>query len=153
MNKSSLRRDTKEEEKRLYMEYKKKLAELRKVEKEKEAVGQVFTKGLLSIYVLYILSLGATNGNDISHKIGERTGGRWIPSTGGIYPLLKKLEKGKLIEGRWDDSKNRMQKIYTLTDLGFCELKNRKKLLKNKIEESLEVFNIVYNDLYKDSEE
>ncbi|CAB1248089.1 PadR family transcriptional regulator [Clostridium sp. MT-14] len=153
MDKFDLEKSTKEEEKRLYREYKQKLAELKKVKKEREAVGQVFTKGLLQIYVLYILSLEATNGNDISRKIGERTGGRWIPSTGGIYPLLKKLEKSKLIEGKWDDSKNKMQKIYTLTDLGVSELKSKKKLLKNKIEESLEVFNIVYKDLYGTSEE
>ena len=38
--------DLKAEEKRLYEEYKAKLSELKKVQKEKEAVGQVFTKGL-----------------------------------------------------------------------------------------------------------
>ena len=50
--------DLKAEEKRLHDEYKAKLAELKKVQKEKEAVGQVFTKGLLPIYVLYILKSG-----------------------------------------------------------------------------------------------
>ncbi|HBC96123.1 MAG TPA: PadR family transcriptional regulator [Clostridium sp.] len=153
MSKFNLGNSTKEEEKRLYEEYKKRLAELKKIKREKEAVGQVFTKGLLQIYVLHILSIEPTNGNDISRKIGERTGGRWIPSTGGIYPLLKKLEKNKLIEGKWDNSKNKMQKIYTLTDLGICELKNKKKLLKNRIKEALEVFNIVYEDLYGTSKE
>ena len=44
--------DIKAEEKKLYEEYKAKVAELKKVQKEKEAVGQVFTKGLLPIYVL-----------------------------------------------------------------------------------------------------
>ncbi len=141
--------ETKAEEKRLYEEYKKKLAELKKVKTENEAVGQVFTKGLLPLYVLYILSLGATNGNDISHKIGERTNGRWIPSTGGIYPILKKLERDKMVIGKWDDPDKKIQKIYTLTDEGFLELDKKKTLLKNKIEEALEVFNIVYNDLYK----
>ncbi|WP_027623130.1 PadR family transcriptional regulator [Clostridium lundense] len=141
--------DTRAEEKRLYEEYKKKLEELKKVEKEKEAVGQVFTKGLLPLYALFILSLGPTNGNDIANQIGERTNGLWIPSTGGIYPLLKRLEKQKLVEGKWDDSKNKIQKIYTLTDLGIEELEGKKELLKNKIEEALEVFNIVYKDLYK----
>ncbi|MFL0198367.1 PadR family transcriptional regulator [Clostridium sp. WILCCON 0269] len=150
MSKFNFKRGTEEKEKLLYEEYKKKLAELNKVKKQQEAVGQVFTKGLLPIYVLYILRANATNGNDISHKIGERTGGRWIPSTGGIYPLLKKLEKDKLIEGKWDYSKSKMQKIYTITDLGICELANRKSLLKDKIEESLEVFKIVYNDLYNE---
>lgn len=149
MSNSDFEPDVKEEEKRLYEEYKKRLTELRKVQKEKEAVGQVFTKGLLPIYVLYILSLGATNGNDISHKIGERTGGRWVPSTGGIYPILNKLEKEKMVEGKWDDTKKKMQKIYTITETGVKELENKKTLLKSKIQESLEVFQIIYNDLYK----
>ena len=140
--------DIRTEEKRLYDEYKKKLTELRKVKKEKEAVGQVFTKGLLPLYVLYILSLGETNGNDISHKIGDRTNGLWIPSTGGIYPLLKRLEKEKLVLGRWNDSK-KAQKIYKITEVGTEQLENKKHLLQEKIEEALEVFKIIYNDLYK----
>ena len=61
--------DIKAEEKRLYEEYKAKVAELKKIQKEKEAVGQVFTKGLLPIYVLFILHLGPSNGNDISVSI------------------------------------------------------------------------------------
>lgn len=137
-----------EEEKKLYIEYKKKLSELRKVQKEKEAVGQVFTKGLLPLYVLYILSLGETNGNDISHKIGDRTNGLWIPSTGGIYPLLKKLEKEKLVIGEWSSGK-KAQKIYKLTIEGKVQLENKKYLLQDKIEEALEVFKIIYKDLYK----
>jgi DNA-binding PadR family transcriptional regulator len=141
--------DTKAEEKRLYTEYKKKLTERKKVKKENEAVGQVFTKGLLPLYVMHILSLGPTNGNDISHQIGERTKGRWIPSTGGIYPLLSKMEKNKLIAGKWDNPDKKTQKIYTLTELGVEELEKKKGLLKNKIEEALEVFNIVYSDLYR----
>jgi DNA-binding PadR family transcriptional regulator len=144
--------DIKEEEKRLYEEYKIKLAALKKVQQEKEAVGQVFTKGLLPIYALYILSLDSTNGNDIANRIGERTGGLWVPSTGGIYPLLKKFEKEKLITGEWDDPKKKNQKIYTLTEEGFKELESKKHLLKIKMEEALEVFKIVYSDLYGQEE-
>lgn len=140
----------KEEEKRLYREYKKKLAELKNIKKENEAVGQVFTKGLLPIYVLYILSMGATNGNDIAHKIGERTNRLWIPSTGGIYPLLQKMEKQGFVSGQWDDSKKKIQKIYSLTESGSIELENKKKLLKSKMKEALKVFQIVYDDLYEE---
>ena len=140
--------DIKNEEKRLYEEYKKKLAELKKVQKEKESVGQVFTKGLLPIYVLFVLSLGGTNGNDISHKIGERTNGLWVPSTGGIYPILKKFEKEGFIVGEWDDNKKKIQKIYTITDAGLKELDDKKLLLQDRIEEALEVFKIIHSDLY-----
>lgn len=138
----------KAEEKRLYEEYKRKLTELKKVQKERDSVGQVFTKGLLPIYVLYILSIAPTNGNDISHKIGEHTNGLWVPSTGGIYPILKKYEKEGLIVGNWDDPEKKIQRIYSLTEEGTQEFINRKALLKPKIEESLQVFKIIFDDLY-----
>ena len=101
--------DLKAEEKRLYDEYKAKLNELKKVQKEREAVGQVFAKGLLPIYVLYILSTGPSNGNDIATKISQRTNNLWSPSTGGIYPLLKKLEKEGLVIGEWDNPKKKFK--------------------------------------------
>ena len=141
--------DIKEEEKRLHEEYKRKLSELKKIQKDKESVGQVFTKGLLPIYVLHILSIGPSNGNDIANKIGERTNGLWIPSTGGIYPLLKKLEKDEYVIGEWDDPKKKFQKVYSLTQKGIEEYEYRKHLLKPKIEEALKVFKIIYKDLYK----
>ena len=139
--------DIKAEEKKLYEEYKRKLQELRKVKTENEAVGQVFTKGLLPIYTLYILAQEPTNGNDVSHQIGKRTNGFWIPSTGGIYPLLKKMEKQGFIEGSWDEGK-KSQKIYKITDAGIKEFEHKKMLLKSNIEEALEVFKIIKEDLY-----
>ena len=140
--------DFKEEEKRLYEEYKQKVAALKKVKKEKEEVGQVFTKGLLPIYVLHILSISPSNGNDIAKRINENTNGLWFPSTGGIYPILKKFEKQNLVIGEWDDPDKKFQKIYRLTPEGLKEYKNRKSILKPKIEESLKVFHIIYQDLY-----
>ena len=140
--------DIKLEEKRLYEEYKKNLSRLKKVKSEHVAVGQVFTKGLLPLYVLYVLSLGPSNGNDIAHKIGERTSGQWVPSTGGIYPILTKLEKENYIIGTWDNPSKRVQKIYTLTKEGLLEFNHKKNLLKPKIQEALDVFKIVFMDLY-----
>ncbi|MCG4571202.1 PadR family transcriptional regulator [Clostridium cochlearium] len=132
-----------------YDKYKKELKNLKKIEKENKAVGQVFTKGLLPLYVLHILSLSPTNGNDIATQIGKKTNGLWIPSTGGIYPLLKKFEKENLVVGKWDDKNNKIQKIYTITEKGKEALEEKKYLLKQNIEEALKVFNIVYKDLYK----
>jgi DNA-binding PadR family transcriptional regulator len=149
MSDSDLGIDFKSEEKRLYEEYKEKIKKLKRIENEKKAVYQVFTKGLLPLYVLYILSLAPSNGNDIANKIGERTKNLWLPSTGGIYPLLKKMERNNFIHGEWDDAKKKIQRIYTITDSGLKELEGKKALLQNKIEEALEVFKIVYNDLYK----
>ncbi|WP_300380013.1 PadR family transcriptional regulator [Clostridium sp.] len=145
-------KDIKDEEKRINEEYKKRIAELKKVQKEKESVGQVFTKGLLPIYILYILTLGPNNGNEISSKIGNHTKGLWTPSTGGIYPILKRFEKDGLILGEWDNPKKKFQKIYILTPKGELEYQSRRNLLQPKIEESLMVFNIIYKDLYNSHE-
>ena len=130
--------DIKAEEKRLYEEYKAKVAELKKVQKETEAVGQVSE----------FFPDQRSNGNDISNKISKRTSNLWTPSTGGIYPLLKKLEKDGLVIGKWDDPKKKFQKIYYLTDLGEKEFQHRRHLLKPRIEESLKVFQMVYKALY-----
>ena len=121
---------------------------LKKIKKEKESVGQVFTKGLLPIYVLYILSLGPTNGNEIATSISKHTNGLWYPNTGGIYPLLNKFKKEGLITREWDNPKTKFQKIYTLTEKGNYEFNIRKNLFKSKIQESLNVFKIIYFDLY-----
>lgn len=138
----------KEEEKQLYEEYKAKLSNLKKMKKESEATTQVFTKGLLPIYVLYILSLSPSNGNDISKRINQRTLGLWTPSTGGIYPVLKRFEKDELIIGEWDDPKRKFQKVYTITNKGKVEFQSRKNLLEPKIREALDVFKIIYKDIY-----
>ena len=141
--------DIKAEEKRLHDEYTQRLSELKSLQKSKETTGQIFTKGLLPIYVLHILTKGPANGNDIAQKIGHHTNGLWIPSTGGIYPLLKKFEKESFVIGTWDDPKKKFQKIYSLTDKGLVEYEARRHLLRPKIEEALRVFKIIYTDLYK----
>lgn len=141
--------DIKAEEKRLYEEYKNKLAQLKKVQKDKDVSGQVFTKGLLPIYLLHVLNEAPSNGNDIANKIAKKTNGLWLPSTGGIYPLLKKLEAEGFVKGEWDDPTKKFQKIYSLTIEGENEYLRRKSALKPKIEEALMVFKIIYTDLYK----
>lgn len=136
-----------EMEKELQEEYKRKLNLLKKVKSEKEAVGQVFTKGILPLYIYYILSQGPSNGNDIATKITQHTGGKWSPSTGGIYPLLKKMEKQGYITGVISEE-GRLQKIYTLTPSGTEEYLNKKDLLFEKIKDALSVFQLVLTDIY-----
>lgn len=140
--------DIKSEEKRLREEYTHRLSELKSLQKSKEAPGQIFTKGLLPIYVLHILTKGPANGNYIAQKIGHHTNGLWIPSTGGIYPLLKKFEKESLVIGIWDDPKKKFQKFYSLTPKGEHEYLIRKGLMKPRIEEALKVFKSIYKDIY-----
>jgi DNA-binding PadR family transcriptional regulator len=37
---------------------------------------------------------------------------------GTLYPLLRRLEKQKLLESKWDTAENRPRKYYVLSDIG-----------------------------------
>ena len=45
-------------------------------------------RGLLCFLVLDMLAKKPMSGVEIVEVIGKETGGRWIPSSGSIYPLL-----------------------------------------------------------------
>ncbi|HEY3364375.1 MAG TPA: PadR family transcriptional regulator [Symbiobacteriaceae bacterium] len=136
------------EERRLQDEYRQRLAELKATRETSEIVGQVLTRGLLPLYVLHLLASRPHNGSEICTSIGTRTEGAWQPSTGGIYPLLRKFEKQGLVEGNWEDPNKRTQRLYTLTSKGAAELQSLRQGMKSKMQRAFRVFEIVLADLF-----
>ncbi len=53
-------------------------------------------RGMLSFYVLWVLSKRPMNGQEISEELGKRRGTK--PTAGTIYPALKELRKKGLLE-------------------------------------------------------
>lgn len=133
--------DWDEEQKKIEEEYKKKLADLKKMRQENEIVDKVLTRGILSTLVLAIIEDEPSNGNEISTKVSEITGGAWQPSTGGIYPILKKHEKAGYIKGEWDDPEKRTKKIHTITEKGKEEVKMQKSLLATSLRKTVDMLN------------
>jgi DNA-binding PadR family transcriptional regulator len=73
-------------------------------------------RGLLNFLVLSMLSKKSMSGVEIVEVIEKETGGRWIPSSGSIYPLLAWLhDKGFTNEM---PSEEIGIKRYTLTEKG-----------------------------------
>lgn len=140
--------DWDEEERRLQEEYRQRLSELKASKETSQIVGQVLTRGLLPLYVLHLLAAGPHNGSEICTQIGSRTEGAWQPSTGGIYPLLRKFEKQGLVEGKWEDPDKRTQRLYTLTPKGQQELDTLRQGMKGKMLRAFRVFEIVLSDLF-----
>ena len=69
-------------------------------------------RGLLTFQILWELNKEEMNGQQIAEKIAIRRGTK--PTPGTIYPALKELKEGGLIEGR----KEGRQIIYHLTSEG-----------------------------------
>jgi DNA-binding PadR family transcriptional regulator len=139
--------DWEAEQKKIEEEYKKKLAELRKLKQDNEMVDKILTRGILPVLVLGIIDKEPANGNEISTRINDITEGAWQPSTGGIYPILKRFERDGYITGKWDDPDKRIKKIYTITEEGEEELKTQKTGLIDNLNKTVEVFNNIIKSL------
>jgi DNA-binding PadR family transcriptional regulator len=56
-------------------------------------------------------------------EMKARTKGFWSPTPGGVYPILRDLEKSGYIEGEWQTQRNRRLKVYKITESGNLILK------------------------------
>jgi DNA-binding PadR family transcriptional regulator len=72
--------------------------------------------------VLSTLADGPKYGYLIQSRLKESSRERLSLQAGTLYPILHRLESGKLVKARWDDSTGRRRKWYELTAAG------RKKL-------------------------
>ncbi len=64
--------------------------------------------------VLALLDDRPMHGYEMITELEERTGGRWRPSAGSIYPTLQLLEDEKLVTAEEVEGR----KVYSLTDAG-----------------------------------
>ena len=77
-------------------------------------VGTRMGRGDVRNAVLALLIEGPMHGYQIIREIEERTGGRWKPSAGSVYPTLQLLaDEGLIVPAMEND-----RKVYTLTEHG-----------------------------------
>jgi DNA-binding PadR family transcriptional regulator len=68
--------------------------------------------------ILALLDDRPMHGYEMIQELDERTGGRWRPSAGSIYPSLQLLEDEGLVSSEQVDGK----RVYSLTDAGQEEV-------------------------------
>jgi DNA-binding PadR family transcriptional regulator len=76
------------------------------------------SKGYIRVAILILLSQHSAHGYEIMKEIRDRTKGLWMPTPGGVYPILRDLEKAGYIRGKWSVQRNRKIKVYEITDAG-----------------------------------
>jgi len=75
-------------------------------------------RGAVRSAVLTLLDERPMHGYELISELEERSGGRWRPSAGAIYPALARLEEHGLLTSEDVDGKRR----FTLTDTGRAAL-------------------------------
>jgi DNA-binding PadR family transcriptional regulator len=91
-----------------------------------------FEKGHLKMLILMLLNQKCLHGYEIMNEIEERTLGLWRPTAGGIYPILKRMERDCFVEGTWK-VQDRRRKIYKITPKGrevFKKILERHKIIE-----------------------
>jgi DNA-binding PadR family transcriptional regulator len=71
-------------------------------------------RGDVRAAILLLLETEPMHGYQLMQAIADRTGGRWTPSPGAIYPAISLLEDEGLVEARADGGR----KVVELTDAG-----------------------------------
>ncbi|WP_062318527.1 PadR family transcriptional regulator [Demequina maris] len=80
-------------------------------------VGTRMGRGDVRAAILALLHEGDMHGYQIIREIEERTGGRWKPSAGSVYPTLQLLADEGLVAAETQQDR----KIYSLTEAGRDE--------------------------------
>ncbi len=81
-------------------------------------------KGYIRVAVLILLNNKPSHGYEIMKEIKDKTRGFYKPTPGGVYPILKDLEKAGYITGEWHKQNNRSIKTYRITEKGKIILRN-----------------------------
>ena len=76
--------------------------------------------GTLDMLILRTLEFGPAHGHDISRHIRQTTNDVLQVEHGSLYPALHRLERKRLVAGKWElhKQRNREFKYYRLTPAG-----------------------------------
>ena len=86
---------------------------------ELPAIGREWKKGSAELLILSLLEPTARHGYEISKLIEQRSQGALRFHAASLYPLLYRLEKRGLIQGRWvEKGGQRRRRYYRLTAQG-----------------------------------
>ena len=79
---------------------------------------QGLSRSINELLVLSALRKGRRHGYQIALDVEDASGGVFDLQHGTLYPLLHRLERDGLVEGRWTEAGGRRRKEYALTPAG-----------------------------------
>lgn len=103
----------------------------------------IMATGILKMLMLHVMAEGEASGYDIMKKVESLSGKK--PSTGSVYPLLKKMEREGWISGRTEDGKT----FYRLTEVGrehVAQIKEARHGFIRNIYQSIALANETFDD-------
>jgi transcriptional regulator len=92
-------------------------------------------KGSAEMLVLSLLETQQRHGYEISKLVEARSDSRLELQAASLYPILYRLEKKGLVEGKWIEKPNeRRRRFYRLTPAGRKALKDMRRVWRDFVE-------------------
>lgn len=105
--------------------------------------GRMFEQGDLKLVILRLLDEKPRHGYDIIKELEDRSGGRYTPSAGAIYPTLTMLEDlGYAIATPEEGGK----KVYAITDAGRAHLAEHRPMVDELFDRVNNIGDAVFGD-------
>lgn len=112
---------------------------------------KISTNTFITIYTLHLLkNRGGLYGKEIINAIEDRFKGKWKPSHGLVYPILRELEAEGLVKGKWEgEGSKKTTRVYKITKLGLKAYEEEKDRHEDLFTQSFLLMETLMGDLYE----
>ena len=112
--------------------------------------GRMFEQGGLKFVILRLLDEKPRHGYDIIKELEERSGGRYTPSPGTVYPTLTLLEEMGFASATVEEGG---KKVYAITDAGRQHLAENKGAVDEVIDRLAQVGASIFGEQMRPAHE
>ena len=116
--------------------------------------GELRRRDVFTLMILHLIArsdTGASYGNQLIEQIEEITSGAISLNPNTMYPLLRELESGGFVEGRWEHPEKRSRRMYTLTDAGREEYARLRDALEPFLDQIVTSISLIKEEIYGDA--
>jgi DNA-binding PadR family transcriptional regulator len=120
------------------------------------ARGGLRRRDMFSLLVLHLIcesETGDSYGNQLIEQIETITAGAVSLNPNTMYPLLRQLEAGGLVEGRWEHPEKRSRRLYTITPQGEGEYARLKEGLEPFLDSIVKTITLIKREIYETQRE
>jgi PadR family transcriptional regulator PadR len=113
--------------------------------------GELRRRDMFTLLVLHLITRsesGASYGNQLIEQIEALTSGAVSLNPNTMYPLLRELEGGGFIEGRWEHPEKRSRRMYKLTESGHEEYERLRSALEPFLDEIVHSITLIKQEVY-----
>ena len=113
--------------------------------------GELRRRDVFTLLVFHLIArseTGASYGNQLIEQIQEITSGAISLNPNTMYPLLRELESGGFVEGRWEHPEKRSRRMYTLTASGREEYARLRSALEPFLDQIVQSISLIKQEIY-----